>query len=1606
MNLKSAIGSLSRILLYALLAVVLLVCGILVLVYSPWTQGLAREAIVKKMQSVPGGIHIELGDFRLRFPLNLEIEGFALIQNGDTIIGADRLEAGVKLLPLLSGRADLESALLIGGRYVIGTPDSLMYMTVDADSLALSSASVLLSEMDIALGDAAISGGRLDMTIRPDTSAPKPPAPPTNMRIRAERLSLRNFDYSMRLMPTIDTLSAHISYAEARTGDINLLEQKIALTSFVGTGLNARYIVPDSAAIVQGGPYPASAPAAEDSVAVSKPWTVSIDSIAFDDSEALYATAGVEPLPGLDFTYIQVDDLSLRLHNFFNQATTVSLPLEVSARERCGVRLDVRGTLDIDSAGLNFRDFRLSTPDGTAAAFSGMMGMGDLANDPSLPLALSLDGAFAPGDLGKMFPAFSPYLAAIPSAGDILLQADVDGTTGRLDIGKLNLKLNRCLTLSADGTVENMMNPARIGGDIELSGNIINVDGLKNKFLTPSTAKTLAIPPMTLAGHVAMRNGVADGRLTARTKGGSIRLDGRWNSKREDYTATVRTDRFPVNAFMPLLGVGAVSADLRAGGHGYNPFEASTSMDADLAVSSAVYQGLTYKNIDGKVHVADGRASVDLVSADPGLDFALNAAGNLTGATYNWTADIQGRNIDLESLGMMAEPSTLEVYARADASIGPGKNDMKAHVVLEDLFFRRHSGTIGLSDADIHFAAADSLTSADITNRDFIASFSSPCSLDTLTSRFMKASDIIKEQIASYMIDIDTLSQALPKFALEVAQGRNGLVNDVLASSRMSVRKLSLSADNDSILALDGSVLGFDTGSMMLDSIFINVRQHHEHLHFAAGVENKPGNLDEWHSVSLQGKGEGNSLLMRLSQQNLKGKTGYDLGLVAKADAADSTLVLNLKPYDPTIGYQPWKVNEDNFISYRLPDRHIDANLRMEGGNSSLALYTEHSAEENGQEDLVVKLTDIHISDWIALNPFAPPIKGDVSADMRLNRQDDRLVGKGSAGITDFKYGREKVADFNAEFDISATPSGSIRASADLLVDGVKTITVRGALNDTTDVSLMALDFSMIHFPLATVNPFLPPGVARLSGMLNGRMDITGSTEKPVVNGYLDFDSTAVRLALTGTEYKFSEDSIPVEDNVVEFKNFTISGCNKNPLSVNGTVDFKDLGNMKFNLGMKAREMQIVNTRKASKGADVYGSAFVDIDARAAGSMRLLNVDAKLGILAGTNVTYVIPDATNAIANRSNSDMVKFVSFADSAAVVVADSLTNTGMAMFLDAQLNIENGSTISVDLSSDGKNKVQLQPNGQLNYTMTPLSDGRLIGRLNIDGGFVRYSQPPIISEKIFNFQNGSYVSFTGDMMNPGLNIHAVDVLKANVTQTGQNSRLVNFDVSLAVTGSLNQMNVAFDLSTNDDMTVANELESMTPEQRANQAMNMLLYNVYTGPGTKASASLSGNPLFSFLESQVNSWAANNIKGVDISFGIDQYDRTVDGATSSTMRYSYQVSKSLFNDRVKIVVGGNYSTDANADENFSQNLINDISFEYFLNKTKTMYLRVFRHTGYESILEGEITQTGVGFVYSRKLRRLGDMFLPPSVVRRREEARNRVDETSDSKPEKTEKP
>lgn len=1556
-----------KIIAWTVMSLILLAGAATLLVYSPWGQDGIRRFAVNEMNK--NGMQLQVNSLRLRWPLNLDLEGVELDMPGQSIRAA-RLSASLRVLPLLSGRAAIKSADLENGFFSIGAPDSAMYMTIEGREVSLRGASVKLATMNIDLDDGFINGGRVRMTLNPDTTATDTAtAEPAEMKIKVKRLALNDFEYSMKMLPTIDSLGARIPQATMTAGIIDLKEQTINIGSFTGGGLDATYLVPDSATIAATPVVPEST-----DTATVAPWTISIDTIGFSHSSALYTTRGVKPLPGLDFTYIQVDSLDLGIKNFYNRATVVNIPIRVSATERCGVRLSADGTLAVSESGTGLNDFTATTPNGTNLAFSALIGMGDMTTDPSTPLMLDLDGGIAAADARLMFPAFMPYLVTLPRSSLINAKANIHGTAGNLAIARLAVAVNGTVRLNAKGRVLNAFDPAKIGGNLTLSGALIDLNRFKPVLFDKATAAQFNFPETTFTGKVDMNAGHIVGDLEARTAEGRLSLDADWHSRLEDYDVHLTADRFPVNAFMPLLGVGEISATLDAKGHGYNPFVPTMQLDADLDVTRAVYEGYDYRGIQAKAVLAQGIADLNLNSSNPNAQATLDARGNLDGDTYDWTARLDGRHIDLKALGLSPTDATVTANLDATASITPKTSVIGAKVTLNSLTYSDQIGSTNLKNIVANLNANDSVTNLSLANGDLYTFISSESSLDSIMARFTDVSNVLAEEMAAMSIDVDRLQRALPPFTLDLTAGSNNMLTDMLAESRTTFDNLHVEAANDSSLSLSAQMLALRTPTMRLDTTDFNLSQYGSRLIFDGRVENRPGTFDEWAHVKLDGYMADNMLGLQLSQHNIQGKEGYNVGL--KVELEDSTATLMFDPTDPTIAYMPWAVNDDNFISWSFAHKHLDANLHMHSATSSLTIYTDHiDGNDDQQEELVVDISDINIADWIKLNPFAPPMKGLLSADMRLRYEDQHFNGKGSVTLADFTYGKQRVGTIRSDLDIATDLNGMVRANADILVDGAKTMTLAGTLNDSISGSPLAMDLSLIHFPLATVNPFLPPGMATLSGTLNGQMDVTGTATAPTLNGWLNFDSTAVRVAMTATSYTFNDVRIPVEDNVVRFNDFSIKGVNDNPLRINGTVDIHNFASPRVDLSLNADNMQIVNSKKAVKGAEIYGKGFITLNTTVKGDMNFMAVNAALTILSGTNLTYVMPDAVNAITEQANGDLVKFVNFADSAAVQQADSITESQLAMLIEATLTVQTGSTINVDLSTNGRNRVSLQPDGTLDFSMQPFGEPRLTGRLNIPKGFVRYT-PPVLSEKYFSFQPESYIAFNGNMMNPTLNVHAVDVLKANVTQTGQNSRLVNFNVLLAVTGTLENMKVAFDLTTQDDVTVANELQSMSAEQRANQAMNMLLYNVYTGPGTKGDSNLSGNAVYSFLSSQLNNWAANNIKGVDLTFGIDQYDRTVGGSTSQTTSYSYQVSKSLFNDRFKIVVGGNYSTDANADENFSQNLIKDISFEYFINKAQTMYVRLFRHTGYESILEGEITRTGVGFVYKRKLSSLKNLF------------------------------
>lgn len=692
--------------------------------------------------------------------------------------------------------------------------------------------------------------------------------------------------------------------------------------------------------------------------------------------------------------------------------------------------------------------------------------------------------------------------------------------------------------------------------------------------------------------------------------------------------------------------------------------------------------------------------------------------------------------------------------------------------------------------------ADDSITRASLVNESLTAELVAQGGVDSLAAKLGSAMTLLNREIADKRIDVDSLQRALPRFALALKSGKNSVLSDFLSPSKASIDTLNFMARNDSLISLNGYLNKIAFGETRIDTVTISALQHRKFLVYKISMNNRPGVFDEFAHVNVNGFLANENLSLFVNQSNIKNETGYKLGF--NVTAVDSVLSLRMVPLKPVIGYRDWSLNADNYIRFNMVSKHFDADLDLEGDNSSLKIFTKHDHDEalSGQEDIIVKASGIRLSDWLSLSPFAPPVNGVAGADISIgwNPEVRSLSGVGTVTLDDLTYGRDRVGSFLFDVGLSTTAAGVIKANTSLLVDSVKVITANGVLNDSAAANPFMLDFSMVHFPLEIVNPFLPEGVASLSGMLNGEMDVTGTLAKPVFNGFLDFDSTSVFVDMIGTAISFSEEKIPVDSNVVRFNDYTIMGKNENPLTLNGIVDINNLVSPHIDLTANAENMQIINSKRA-KGSDVYGKAFINLDATVKGNLDFMAVRAELNLLEGSDVTYVLNTVSNSITpGASNDDMVKFVQFSDTAAINQVDTIANTGMALMLNARLIISEGTTLNVDISSGGKDKAQIKGSGSLVFAMSPFSDMTLTGRYNIGSGFVRYT-PPLMSQKLFEFIDNSYVAFNGDIMNPVLNIHARETMKANVTEEGQDSRLVNFLITLNVTNTLNNMNVSFD-------------------------------------------------------------------------------------------------------------------------------------------------------------------------------------------------------------------
>ena len=565
------------------------------------------------------------------------------------------------------------------------------------------------------------------------------------------------------------------------------------------------------------------------------------------------------------------------------------------------------------------------------------------------------------------------------------------------------------------------------------------------------------------------------------------------------------------------------------------------------------------------------------------------------------------------------------------------------------------------------------------------------------------------------------------------------------------------------------------------------------------------------------------------------------------------------------------------------------------------------------------------------------------------------------------------MGNISSEFVYMPKQDGGHYVDGTLSKDDVQFGHLSGTYNPARGGNLDA-ELVVERLPLSIVNGFIPQRLFGLNGYADGELVVKGRLSKPVINGELYLDSANIFSDPYGLTLRFANDPVRIVNSHLLFENFEVYAHNDSPLNIKGELDFSNPDRMRLDMRMKATKYEIINAKENYR-SEVFGKVFVNFSGQMKGELSNLNLKGNLDVLDATDMTYVLRDSPLSTDNQIE-ELVSFTDFSDNKTVII-NRPALTGFCM--DLGLNIDPNAHILCALNADKSNYVDLMGGGNLRMTYTPVNGLRLTGRYTLNNGEMKYSLP-VIPLKTFTIKDGSYIEFTGDAMNPRLNITATEITKASVTSNGNDSRIVDFECGVVVTRTLKDMGLEFTIDTPQDMTVSNQLNTMGSDERGKLAVTMLTTGMYLADGNTNRFSMN-NALSAFLQSQINNIAGNALRTLDLSFGLDN---VTDASGNMHTDYSFKFAKRLWSNRLRIIIGGKVSSGADVGRT-DNTFFNNVSLEYRLNQGSTRYMQLFYNRDSYDWLEGDIGKYGVGFIWRRKLRRFRDIFrlkVPEDVV------------------------
>jgi hypothetical protein len=234
------------------------------------------------------------------------------------------------------------------------------------------------------------------------------------------------------------------------------------------------------------------------------------------------------------------------------------------------------------------------------------------------------------------------------------------------------------------------------------------------------------------------------------------------------------------------------------------------------------------------------------------------------------------------------------------------------------------------------------------------------------------------------------------------------------------------------------------------------------------------------------------------------------------------------------------------------------------------------------------------------------------------------------------------------------------------------------------------------------------------------------------------------------------------------------------------------------------------------------------------------------------------------------------------------------------------------------------------------------------------------------------------------------------------------IPFNTLLKMKGELLKPQITFDITTDEknnsvsstvtDIVDQKLTQLRTQESEMNkQVFALLLLNRFIGEnpfesGAGMSAEMMARQSVSkILSQQLNNLASGLIKGVDIDLGLDSSEDYSSGTKNTRTDLNVGVSKKLLNDRLKVSVGSNFALEGEARQNENTtNIAGNVTVDYSLSKDGRYMLRAYRKDEYQVALQGQIIETGLGFIITLDYDKFREIFQKSKKDRRKKENKN----------------